>query len=450
VNEKPRDDLTVIKGIGPIWQKRLQESLGVYTFQDLAALSSDEIISGLKPAPSKSECEAWISQAQELIVAAKLSTETEEGSQQTNSPVGSAEWKPIASFVVEFLSRIIEGDTEQRHTKVQHIETDTNASWPGIENVALCRWMLEQMGETALPELNQKIEEIRIRTLQELEQELDVQRAAAQQELQVTLEEERSRVGKEIEQERSRARQALEQELDEKRSQIQLELDQLLEKEQTRARQALQKELDEERVQMRKEIEQERTKARQALIRELDEEQRTQEPEDLEQELVDDELQSQPEMEKEFHPTAQISETRPVNEPHDALAITQLRAFQPGDAVEPVGKGIPGRPFSGFINGDELFTFVVDFELAEPAMSEITQQEMTYQAQFYVRDLLTGAKEHLGNTKANPLIEGRSSYIARLTDVTLGRGIYELTVLVTVQNREPRANYLMVPLLQIV
>jgi hypothetical protein len=521
VNEKPRDDLTVIKGIGPVWQKRLQESLGIYTFQDMAALSSDEIVSGLKPAPTKSDCEAWIRQAKELAATAESSEfENVESGNQTNPLAELSNWKPVASFVVEFLNRTMEIDTEQRQTKVQHIETDTNASWPGIENVALCRWMLEQMGETAFPGLDQQIEEIRAETQHELEQELELRRETAEQELRDTLEKERVRARQalqkeldedraqarqgleqertqaqqalqqelddkrtqvqleleqsldeervraqqalqkeldqeraqarhKLEQERTQARQALQQELDDRRAQAQLELEQSLNEERTQARQALQKELGEERTQLRYELEQERTQAQQALQRELEEEQPTEPQVVLEHELVGIELQPKLEPESEAPLEVQPSVPEPISEQYDVLAITQLRAYQSGDVVEPVGTGIPGRPFSGFINGDQLLAFVVDFKLTEAATSEMTQQKMTYQAQFYLRDLLTGAKKHLGNTVANPLLEGRSSYIARLTDVTLDSGIYELTILVMVQNRRSKANYLMVPFFQV-
>ena len=170
---------------------------GVRTFQDLAALSSDEIVSRFKAAdqiaPTKSECEAWISQAQVLTTAADPSNETESESEdseeQANSTAGAAdEWKPFASFVVEYLGRTVEGETEQRRTKVHHLETDTDTNWPNIVTVELCRWMLEQTGEIAAPELDQLFEESRARLQRELEQELEEQRAAAQLELQQTVE----------------------------------------------------------------------------------------------------------------------------------------------------------------------------------------------------------------------------------------------------------------------
>jgi hypothetical protein len=263
------------------------------------------------------------------------------------------------------------------------------------------------------------------------------------------LDEDRAQARQGLEQERTQAQQALQQELDDRRAQAQLELEQSLNEERTQARQALQKELGEERTQLRYELEQERTQAQQALQRELEEEQPPEPQVVLEHELVGLELQPKLEPESEAPLEVQPSVPEPISEQYDVLAITQLRAYQSGDVVEPVGTGIPGRPFSGFINGDQLLAFVVDFKLTEAATSEMTQQKMTYQAQFYLRDLLTGAKKHLGNTVANPLVEGRSSYIARLTDVTLDSGIYELTILVMVQNRRSRANYLMVPFFQV-
>jgi hypothetical protein len=206
VNEKPSDDLTAIKGIGPVWQRRLRESLGVRTFRDLAALSCDEILSRLEAsgqiAPSKADCEAWINQAQELAAA-------------TGSSTKRSEWKPFASFVVEYLGRITEGKTDQRRTKVHHLETDTDANWPSIVSVELCRWMLEQTDEIAPSEVEKLIEAYRAQAQSELEQELKGQRAAAQQQLQQALKEEQTS-----------ARQVLQQELDDQRAQAQKEQEQ--------------------------------------------------------------------------------------------------------------------------------------------------------------------------------------------------------------------------------
>jgi hypothetical protein len=132
---KAYDDLTVIRGIGPARQRWLRKSFSVRTFQDVAALSADEIESRLKAEgqiTSRSEIEQWIAQGQELAGAA-------------DSPAAGGEWQPFASFVVEFQTREIEGQAGERRTTVHHMEEDTGTYWPGIESRKLCQWMLDQI-----------------------------------------------------------------------------------------------------------------------------------------------------------------------------------------------------------------------------------------------------------------------------------------------------------------
>ncbi len=565
MNEKPSDDLTAIKGIGPVWQRRLQESLGVRTFRDLAALSCDEILSRLEAsgqiAPSKADCEAWINQAQELAAA-------------TGSSTKRSEWKPFASFVVEYLGRITEGKTDQRRTKVHHLETDTDANWPGIVSVELCRWMLEQTDEIAPSEVEKLIEAYRAQAQSELEQELKGQRAAAQQQLQQALKEEqtsarqvlqqelddqRAQAQKEqeqaskqaqetlqqeldkarnqseqdlqqqIQEQRDQAQQALQQDLEETRnqaeqdlqrqlqeqgaqaqqalqqklvkmrSQAEQELQQQLQEQRDQAQQALQEELDETRNQAEQELQQQlqeqRDQAQKALQEELDEtrnlaeqelqqqlrEQREQAQQALPQQLdkaqnqveqdlqeqqlqeqrveaqqetqqeqpVDEESQLQPEPEpgkEEVQPSA----TRPLDEPRITLANAELQAYQPAEVTEPVGVGFPDQPFSGFINSDEMFKFALDLVLAEPAGPELVEQGTTFYVQFYARNILSGSKEYLGETKASTFVEGQSSYIASLANITLGSGIYELsTVFMTLQDGHPVVHYMMMVPLQV-
>ena len=59
-------------------------------------------------------------------------------------------WKPFASFVVEFQMRTLDGQKPEQRTKVHHIETDTCAHWSGIENRQICQWMLDQVAESVV------------------------------------------------------------------------------------------------------------------------------------------------------------------------------------------------------------------------------------------------------------------------------------------------------------
>ncbi len=533
MNKKPNDDLTVIMGLGPVWQKRLQAA-GVRTFKDIAALSSDELEARLKtagqPVPTKSQSEAWIGQAGELVAAAEpsdsIESQPEKGGEGTKSPSAAEEWKPFASFVVEYQSRTPEGEAEQRRTRVHHVEADTSTDWPHIVTADLCRWMLQQSGEVTAPELEQLVQETRAQVQRELAQELEAQREAAQQELEQALEEERTRahealkqelnevriqikqqleqerqqrqeafeqeleekraqaqleLGKELVEERQQAQDRLEKELDEKQAQAQLESERSLEEARNKAQDALAQELDQKRAHAEQELEQslaeERRQAQEALAQELDQkraqaqqelaqslaEESKRADEDLKQEILEQEAveEAQPSLEtseKDARPLpdegvrpAQPPEIEPASEPQGAFTITQLQAYQPANAEEPAAVASFGGPFSGLVSSAESLKLVVDYALTEPPGPELIQGGAAHQVQLYTRELTTGKKDFLGSTKAHPFVEGRASYIANLSGITVESGVYELSaVLTTVQNGRPIVHHIMVTQLQAV
>jgi len=154
------DDLTTIKGIGAARERWLKESLNIYTFQDLAACSVDEIESELKAegrAVPRNEINEWIAEAQELAAtatpAAEQITEPEvvEAETTVNSAFVEGEWKPFASFVVEFQTLQVAGQAVEQRTKVHYMEGDKSKTWPDVERERLCQWMLDQV-EEGLPQ----------------------------------------------------------------------------------------------------------------------------------------------------------------------------------------------------------------------------------------------------------------------------------------------------------
>jgi hypothetical protein len=157
LNDRADDDLTTIKGIGPARQQWLRESLGVRTFQDLTALSADEIESQLKAegqVASRREIDGWLAQARELAATAQSSSQRVAELAGTvggaaNSPPEEGGWRPFASFVVEFQASQVEGRTAEQRTTVHYMEVDRSKTWPGIEGKQLCQWILGQLGEEA-------------------------------------------------------------------------------------------------------------------------------------------------------------------------------------------------------------------------------------------------------------------------------------------------------------
>ncbi|MGB7441689.1 MAG: hypothetical protein WA919_11520 [Coleofasciculaceae cyanobacterium] len=173
-NGEEYDSLTRIRGIGPVTQQLLRESLNIYTFRDLTNLSIDQIESELRAdgqTASRSEIEGWIVQAQEIVAAKELSPKTkaeesanlptqEDESDQQEVPLldtldgegltpqsAVSGWSSFASFIVEFQHQAIEGQVEEQRIKVCHQETNTATVLPGIKTEELQEWMLNQFSD---------------------------------------------------------------------------------------------------------------------------------------------------------------------------------------------------------------------------------------------------------------------------------------------------------------
>lgn len=149
-NEEQRDDLTRIRGIGPVKQQWLRTSLNICTFRDLASLSADEIELQLRAdgqTTSHSAIANWIAQAREL---AENSPEGESDESMTSTteavhPPDESQWQSFGAFQVEFQSRQIPGKPEERRTVVRHLDTEQSRIWHGIETEQFQSWMLEQI-----------------------------------------------------------------------------------------------------------------------------------------------------------------------------------------------------------------------------------------------------------------------------------------------------------------
>ncbi len=65
VDHLPEDDLKLVVGIGPVFEKRLKE-VGIKTFRQLAELTEDEIeklAEKIGPFPERIQRENWVEQA---------------------------------------------------------------------------------------------------------------------------------------------------------------------------------------------------------------------------------------------------------------------------------------------------------------------------------------------------------------------------------------------------
>ncbi|NDJ77616.1 MAG: hypothetical protein GYB65_15300 [Chloroflexi bacterium] len=141
-NDPRHDDLTAIKGIGQARQEWLRQALDIHTYQDLAALAPEALEAQLKDSGkvvSRSDIEMWIEQAQHLAAA-----------QPAEDSVPTEDWKPFASFVIEFQRR----ETAQgidRRTRVHYMEADHDMTWPEIAPSEPYQWIMDQLGVEAPP-----------------------------------------------------------------------------------------------------------------------------------------------------------------------------------------------------------------------------------------------------------------------------------------------------------
>jgi hypothetical protein len=329
-NGEEGEDLTRIKGIGPVKQQWLRELLQIHTFRDLSSFSVDEIESKLRVQghiTSKSEIEQWIVQAEKLATAeqslqefvessdseveepsclpvqeseschqvmASVDTETGENSLSSTVP---GEWQSFASFRIEFQSRQIKGQVEEQRIIVHYLEANQFQTWSDLESDRLQQWMLDRIGEGML---------------------------------------------------------------------------------------------------------------------------------------------QPPEGE---HPNLAL----PV-----AVEITQIQAFQSTQTARPMVVERGNRLFPSAFRSDQPFALEVAFHLTGLTAANLTEKQVAYYAQFYIRDRFTDVVTHLGDTEPTPLVEGQLSYTAMLGEITLAPGMYRLQAIVKLQGVPATLGSFKVPLLQVV
>ena len=160
-------------------------------------------------------------------------------------------------------------------------------------------------------------------------------------------------------------------------------------------------------------------------------------------------------------PTEEEEPSQPIVEPPEAeklavktpvtVEIAQVRAFQPPWTRIPMVVNNPGQGFSNPISSGEPFALEIAFGLSELNGADIAKQQVACCVQFYTRHRFTGAITHLGDTKANILVEGQTYYTAVLPETTLQeQGMHRLQVLVTLQGVPAPPAFFEVPLLQVV
>lgn len=164
-SDKEHQVLTRIKGIGPVKQRWLKDSLKISTIRDLATCSVEQIESRLKAQGqtfSRSEIKSWIEQAQKLIDSEPSAQEILELPQLTSDSKllqlpeevtkveDNNQWSSFASFKIDFQSRKLDEKIENR-TIIHHLEANQHKIWHDIKPEQLEQWMREQM-QGAIPQ----------------------------------------------------------------------------------------------------------------------------------------------------------------------------------------------------------------------------------------------------------------------------------------------------------
>jgi hypothetical protein len=196
-NENRKDDLTKINGIGPVRQKWLQETLAVFSYGDMAALSVDlveESLKANKKIASHSEIEGWIKKAGELAALTKSSPsslESEPEVSATKDAFQNAEsgWRDVGVFIMKYQSRRMDSGEVKKQILVQHVPVSQNGTWRDdlalpvpIEAEHLNEWMKEQIEVPRQPEPTTIVEPVIGAGEENLDVQLEITQVRAVQE----------------------------------------------------------------------------------------------------------------------------------------------------------------------------------------------------------------------------------------------------------------------------
>jgi hypothetical protein len=140
-SEQHADDFKRIRGIGRTVELRLHRA-GVRSYAELAALPEAEIAGKAHVALQKVTDQDWRGQAAEL-------TEQPSAVEPERSDTPSEDHQHYEVFTVEFL---LDDDNEARRTRVVHVRSSQEASWPGWATKELLDFMTQHGAPPTRPE----------------------------------------------------------------------------------------------------------------------------------------------------------------------------------------------------------------------------------------------------------------------------------------------------------
>ena len=108
------DDFQRITGIGEKYERRLHEA-GILTYQDLGALSPEEIAAVVGISAERIGRQDWAGQAR----------------QRAGPPAAPPPSEPSQHYASFHIELLLDVDDSVRRTKVRHLQSDTDEAWPG-------------------------------------------------------------------------------------------------------------------------------------------------------------------------------------------------------------------------------------------------------------------------------------------------------------------------------
>jgi hypothetical protein len=150
------DNLQEIKGIGPDYERALQQ-FGVLTFAQLAEFKDAQELqkalkkSGIEINLWKIEKYGWIDQAKKKVKSQKVPPAVEEvvvSKRDQKEAISIKPWKEHAAFIVSFDHYTDEDDEESWRTRVYKAENGDEIEFEGTDPSAWIKWIFEQSNLT--------------------------------------------------------------------------------------------------------------------------------------------------------------------------------------------------------------------------------------------------------------------------------------------------------------
>jgi hypothetical protein len=162
VTHPPEGAFRFIPGIGPGIEQRLHDA-GIRTFAQLARMTPEDIRAALGGmvgmTAERIAAQDWPGKAQTFARPPEQAAEEQPPGQNQPSPLAGdepGERQHYASFLVELL---LEDDGSARRTRMVHVQADRRDSWAGWNPGRVTRWIMEQSGMAAAPELERALQD---------------------------------------------------------------------------------------------------------------------------------------------------------------------------------------------------------------------------------------------------------------------------------------------------